>query len=491
MHRAVQQEHPDYPSSVAVVQMIEGGEIQLGIAQPPAPNELAINELSHELHNLLDADKIAALADLKHYMSATPVAPNDPLVRPPLLNGILRWDELLAQEMEALPPAGKDIAELVRSRARIRAESMAKDATYNRIFTIWQYDAGFDCCPFLTLYGLVVWANRVRARYMRLAISEDKAPAMPYGDLKSTLLAHQHGLHIGSDERGAPAYYGKNDTYIAAIDATALTNILSDDMKCMASLDAQRILRWEIFAGHERRHIHDGRLIDILGGWEALARMANICGANAGSRVRDIVKRQASMSFKLPGKIERSASLLSYYEQAAMGQHPSFVQISLGPILMPGRMYDIEADAYTQQRDYYKDRKLVPILPIPPLVGRRADWGAQCALSSWIAVEMRMNAVEIEQRGSVHIPLDTLQRLAALVSLPQKLLPTVMERWLSPTPAEPAYLQQPEPQRFVLGASLQRAWRHLKEAGKQELEARQNGKLAVVLKAKARRKKLS
>lgn len=491
MHRFVQQEHPDYPSSVAVAQMIEGGEMQLGIAQPPTPNELAINELTYELHNLLDTDKIAALVDLKRYVSTTPVAPGSPLVHPPLLNGILKWDEMLAQEMEALPPAGKDIAELVRTKARSRAEFMGKDNTYDRIFTIWQYDAGFDCCPFLTLYGLVVWANRTRARYMRLAISEDKAPAMPYGDMKSVLLAHQRGVHISSSENGTQAYYARDDTYIATIDAAALTNILSDDMRCMASLDAQRILRWEIFAGHERRHMHDGRLISITGGWEALARAASVSGANAGSRVHDIVERQASMSFKLPGKIERNASLLSFYEQAAMGQHPSFVQISLGPILMPGRMYDMEADAYTQQRDYYKDRKLVPILPVPPLVGRKTDWGAQCALSSWIAVEMRMSAIEIAQRGSVHIPLDTLQRLAALVSLPQKLLPAIMERWLSPTPAEPAYLQQPEPQRFVLGTALRRAWRHLKEAGKQELEARQNGKLAVAMKAKVRRKKLS
>jgi hypothetical protein len=419
------------------------------------------------------------------------------LTRPPITeNGAHSWDDAFADDLaDDLGPEGVTASQFVRENSRTRIQRFVATGDVQEAWRLWLYSAEHDCFPFLSIFGITLWLAFVREEYVHYAA---KPAALLAPIAEQVLQVHQRGAHLVTANAGQLALAEKNGNIIAImerdhsnllphvprIDANMATALLQQSVPLLASLDAQRVIRWEIFMGHKRRYLHDARRIDIPGGWESIAAELRLKDKNAAARVRAIVLTQAHMRFRLPGKIERYANLLSYVEQPATGQQPSRVQLVLGTILMPGHVHEYEKSDFEWPSEFHSARRLVPVLELPPLVGRPADWEPQASFSSWIVIEMRAQAKEIERHGSVRLDQDKLLALAEKASLTPTLLKAVIDRWCRDGNDGPAFLHQTEPDRYRLGDSYPNEWTYLAAAGRVEESASRAGKRAAVRKWK-------
>src|SRR5690606_13604119 len=105
------------------------------------------------------------------------------------------------------------------------------------------------------------------------------------------------------------------------------------------------------------------------------------------------------------------------------------------------------------ERRKVEGRQLVPIVDIPPLVGRPADHGPQANFQMELMVAFRKRAVELVKKGGIYLPEKELRLLANESGLPQRILKKVMDRWVQDGDDGPAFLDVIENDRYALGKS--------------------------------------
>lgn len=486
----VQTESLDQITPLSVAQTIRRGEEQVRADNPIRPNELAAGMLLAELRRQLQERKSLRMihdALFSHAYSSHRID----FEHPPMAAGIHAWDEAFAHDLEAsLGPEGERVAGTIRVRAHLRAAMFARDGNPVPMWRLWNIDPDQDCCPYITLLGIAVWAAFVREEYLEFI---EKPPALMAPIMANVAMAHQRGVHLVENGESPPSLLTKDDRHLAImerrhtdllppipkIDAKIAVAVLQQSVPALTSLAAQRVIRWEIFTGHKQRAMTDPRKINIPDGWPYIAEQIGLQDHNAPEQVRMIVLAQAHMCFRLPGKRERYGNLLSYIEQPAAGRETSHVQLVLGTILMPGHIHDYAKEDFEWPSEYFSARKLVPVLELPPFVGRPADWEPQAAFSGWLTIEMRNQARLIEQQGSASINDEQMRELAARAALPQTLLHAVLDRWTQDGNDGPAFLLRPSPDHYTLAKNNEVAWQYIVTAGKTENAASRSGKRKI------------
>ena len=485
----------------SVARMIQLGEEQLRSDTPIHPDDIAIGMLASEIHRQVQTRR--SLLEIGFQFSSQRVNGGWKISmdRPPFTNGIHAWDEAFAADLEKnLGTEGEQIAGIIRSRAKERADQFAHDNRPVPLWRLWLPDPTHECCPYLTLLGITVWIGMIRDEYMFFV---EKPPAIMSPILESIALAHQRGVHLAPNGAEKPELLAKDSRFLAIMDrkhtsllppiprieADMALAMLQQSIPQLSSLTAQRVIRWEIFEGYKQRQLMDPRVINIPGGWAHIAEEIKLKSHDAVEQVRLIILAQAYMCFRLPGKGDRTANLLSYVEKKSVGGQEPYVQLVLGTILMPGHIYDYAKEDFAWPSEFFSARKLVPVLDLPPFVGRHTDWEPQAALSTWIVVEMRRQAKYIEQHGSAHIDENNMKLLAERASLPAALLPKVIDRWCQDGTDEPAFLRQPEKDHYTLSENYAKEWLYLVRAGQSEHSASKSGKRQVIQRWKRQKAK--
>jgi hypothetical protein len=268
-------------------------------------------------------------------------------------------------------------------------------------------------------------------------------------------------------------------------------DMLRKGMTLLGSVDAHRLLRWEVVSGY--RNWIEGRqsphVLELQRGYGELAEKLGIRDKGAPQRLRAILTAQRSCVFPLPGPGKATGNLIVLSEWAGSGRHAGRVRIELGSMLMP--VFVHELGEHNNGRTLAQMQRLVPLIALPPFVGNERAHGPQATLSMLVTREMRVRAGELYREGGVHIDLPTWARLAAEAQLPRSSLSQYLEpiltRWTrDATEAEalagdasPAFLRIVDRDRYKLGANYESAHRFLVEAGEREVAGSQGGKASA------------
>jgi len=261
---------------------------------------------------------------------------------------------------------------------------------------------------------------------------------------------------------------------------TRVLQYIATGSKLLGSVMAHRVLRWEVSTGYERvmRGETDARVIVVDGGWTALAERLGAEKKSDVEAIKAIVHTQGAIMLTLPtGALVR---ILQVNDYPAYRARRAKVEIILGTMLLPHYVKGLPKDVTPDKK------RLVPLVDLPPFVGRPNDHGAQATASMLLMREFRTKAKELHRTGAVHIPLPRWAELFREAQLPAALIGKVIDRWTQDGDDSPAFLRLVDAERYTLGEAYDRARAFLDEAGKLEIDRSAAGQIST----KKRRQKL-
>lgn len=430
-----------------------------------AGNPLSESILSMELEQQFKkAEKIINLPSRLHEIEGLEVTKS----------GLFVLDEKLLSYLKTFIK-NEDIKRLIDHVSGI--DSRNHEVKMSRI-KLWQHS--------LYMYRWVaegVWLARVRQRIEAL---QKKPPALTYIVNEQV---HRPMCNGATFDREAGKLIDRNGRELAIIDMNESTKVLPsmnieviqkilrpENIKVLSTVNAHRLLRWEIQTVTKQfvEGLIDARAIKVYGGYQELANQLSI-GNNrrAAEQLRDIIVWQAAPRFYQPNG--RYGNMLSFdYTPSGHGRQ-AVLQLVLGNMMLPHYVYEL----LNMTQACVSDRRLIPIVDMPPLIGRSNDQGAQPSYQIEILVEMRKGAKEFARNGCVLIPKNRLGELAEKAGLSRRLFLKVIDRWLQDGTDAPAFLKMLEDDHYALGTHYKQAQDFIIEAGKKEITMSKAGQKSV------------
>lgn len=249
--------------------------------------------------------------------------------------------------------------------------------------------------------------------------------------------------------------------------------LASSNVKVLSTINAHRLLRWLIQTVTKQfvKGYADARAIRVPGGFKELARMIGAGeGRKAADQIHKIIVWLAHSRFQTVNGTY--GNLLSYTFIPEGPGRKSMLSLVLGDMLLPHYVYQLVGISQTLR----ESKRLIPIVDMPPLIGRPNDQGPQACFQMEILVEMRKRAQEFARAGGILLTNDRLNELAAKADLPINLLPRLMEKWTQDSGDKSGFLEIVAMDRYSLGKSFNRAQDFIIKAGKKELNGAKAGK---------------
>lgn len=267
----------------------------------------------------------------------------------------------------------------------------------------------------------------------------------------------------------------------ATIGADALRVLRSDrGVTLFGTLTAHRVLRWTIFEGHRKAlgFDPDPRHIEISGGWATLAREhLHLQSKAAPNQVRDIISAMHSHEVLLSDKVPTRLLILTDRTHRGSG---GSISITLGDVLLPNYVHKL------QKIVGGTNDRLIPVLDLPPFVGRERDFGAQATFQLLLMQHLRERAVELVTHGGVALPDEALHKLARESGLPTATVKPLMDRWTHDGDDGPAVLKVTDGGLYTLGDSYARERAFLEDGGQREIDGATNGRRGAEKRRQAR-----
>jgi len=359
------------------------------------------------------------------------------------------------------------------------AEWLAKDDPSKDPWRLWRLEK--RSAPGLMALVKALWMDEVRSSPALVqSVHEDVITAHSKAFASETSRG-QRTLRFGSTVPVIAEVSNQATTLPALPDDTVaeLSKLVQRGASLLGSITAHRILRWEIMTGFERvmAGITDARAIKIDGGWDGLADQLGIGNSNKLTQeARAIVHAQACCWLSLPDGSR--GNLLAVRDIPAVGRRKSQLEIVLGTILLPHYGFQLPNKP--------EHKRLVPIVELPPMVGRPADHSAQATASMLVMRELRRQARDLYLNGAVRLTLEDWAVLFSAAHLPSSLIGRVLERWTHDDTDGPAFLHRVDADAYTLGNTHARARSFLLEAGKIELDSSDAGRRSAAKRRRLR-----
>jgi hypothetical protein len=423
--------------------------------------------------------------------------------------GMLLWDAKAARFLDGIGDKGKDLAKALRKEAKKRWGELLQDCNGNieeglfsmQLASIWALswtnkDVSVTPLRFAWNLARALWYDQVEPRLKR---ERAKPKALVFPVFEEAIDAHTPGgllqaiegnnaLINHRGERVSDLRRIKPLDKVPTLELSVLPKILSKGAKLLGTLNAYRLLHLEVSLGHQRAlndDIKDVRALRFEGGWEALAEAAGIEGnSRAISEVHAIIAAQAHLCWRWPDGTY--GNLLSYEVRPARRNQRGRVSLILGDALLPDFIFT--PGFFGNGRTAREARRLVPMLPLPPLIGRDNDKGAQVNLQLRLLVEMRRRAGEFYEKGGILLEQDKLEEFAKEATLPLSTLSKVIERWTQDGDDGPALLERIERDRYTLGKTHVDARNFIAKAGEEEIQGKEAGLKSRELDSKRSKK---
>lgn len=187
------------------------------------------------------------------------------------------------------------------------------------------------------------------------------------------------------------------------------------------SLTFQRLMRYLPTVAHSnwRRTGHDEADVHIEGGYARLAELAGCKSKKAAEEVRQALILGSSIRRTWSDGSEAQGLWTFHTTPAAPGRKAQ-VTVTLAAILRPGFVHGLPSG---------QARTLVPVVPIPILVGGPTTHGAQAAFQWALARRLAEGRKEAAREGGVTITMADMKRDAERVGLPANQVVKVLEAW--------------------------------------------------------------
>lgn len=393
-------------------------------------------------------------------------------------------DAMLADYLDQIGgEAAKDVAGKVRATATERASAYHADrSTVAEWLKAWLPDGEADTeskairLPALRTLARVIWRDEVKPKLLE---AQRKPPALvmavaePVADLLSRPRREQE-----RNGQLALRLPGEVLVRVGAIEAGALDALMVDrGVKLFGSLASHHVLRWLVFEAHSQALARnpDPRVIRIDGGWSTFANdVLGMPGKKEADHVRAVVEAMHATELPLPphGNYSR---LLIREAHTPRGRGKQWIKLIVGFALLPDYVHELQT-TMGNTVEARRATRLVPLLPVPPLVGRRNEHGAQAAFSMLLVAHIRDAARELVEHGGVAISEWALADMARRAGLPAGLVPAVLDRWTQDGTDAPAFLRRVERDRFTLGDAHANARAFLEAGGKAEINGAAAGR---------------
>lgn len=396
-------------------------------------------------------------------------------------------DEILAVLLEGLGSKGKEIAAQIRQKSEERHRKLEAGETSEE--EVWQ-----PWLPDLSKGGQVLrhealaaalWQDRVRPRLER---EHRKPPALtraihaPVAGLLSSPSVH---LEESTGQRRLDV--GQIQVRAVHID-TMSAPYVDRGIELFQSIHAHRILRYFVFESHRKaiQGDEDPRLLRFPGGYAALAEACGINGREGAEKVRPIVEAMQSLDIAItPG---RTARLFARDFAEAQGRRKAYLSIVVGTALLPDYVFELQSLTGTHSLEARRTHDLIPLLPIPPTIGRPNEQGAQATLSLRVVSHLRDHAVELARQEGAPLTPDEFRQMAHESKLPTSMASNVLDHWQKDQEDGPAFLKRVDKNRFTLGDAHKAERTFLERSGHLRTDAREAGRRSVAKREAARRK---
>ena len=396
-------------------------------------------------------------------------------------NPLLWWDDRFAEFLAELGEAGQRAARKTRQEARARWAEVHQqtclpgEETAGKLWALWWNPGGpHGLCPALVRLADVLWLDRWREVVEKARERERHTPTallLPFVNRLaqvSTPGGAQLGDHLVDRNGQVVADLRRVDAPLEGLPVATLASmagLVTQGAELLGTLTAHRLYRWA--PTEARRRYLDGdpdpRVLTAEG-WRGLADAIGATTNKAQSELPAIVAAGAHLCFPFPP--DSIGNLWSWRYTRAAGQRAGRVELVLSTALLPHFGKD------TRAKLNRFDRKLVPVLPMPPMVGRPRDWGALAALQLAVLAELRRLAKEVATHGGAVLDWP---RLARNTGVGPDILPRVLERWILDGDDGPAFLVQVDRDRHTLANRDAREF--IEQAGQRELDgAKRRGK---------------
>ena len=332
----------------------------------------------------------------------------------------------------------------------------------------------------------IIWIDRVKRRIENL---QKKPPALAYvvhehahkPMRKGTIYDKETGKLV--DYRGQELAVIEDFKNIPSIDIETIQNILSPaNIKVLSTINAHRLLRWEVQTVTKQfiENNSDARALKVVGGYQELAERIG-CGnsSRVADQLRDIIVWQAAPRFY--GSDGRCGNMLSFDYTPSGKNRKAVLNLIMGNMMLPHYVFELLGMSKSSR----EERRLIPIVDMPPLIGRPNDQGAQASFQMEVLVEMRKSAIELVNNGGVIITKERLRELAEKAGLSSKLYLRVIDRWIQDGTDAPAFLKLIENDCYALGDNFKKAQDFMIQAGKKEIRGAQAGRRSRANKNKA------
>lgn len=157
----------------------------------------------------------------------------------------------------------------------------------------------------------------------------------------------------------------------------------------------------------------------------------------------------------------------------ARGQEASCLTLTLSEEFLPGAVNALPGNSKRER----EARKLVPMVPLPPLLPPAWTQPSQVSLAWEIMAELTRRADELMEHGGVLFQTSALKDLANIARLPLHILDELIDAWLTGTTNVPPFLAEAEPKsrRFTLSAEHSGALALLQDGGQRMIVGRKRG----------------
>lgn len=384
-----------------------------------------------------------------------------------------RLNELLAKMLEKIGPRGESLAKNLRERQQNYREN---PNPYHRWIPWVRLLSGKGAPgpPAIRWLCEAVWYDVVRPKVER-ANRKQPALAMVVYQSVANLLSRARR----DEERSGQRVLALADDVLVkvhSVEAGVLESLVDTGIKLFGSVNAHRVMRWQIRTAHAQALSGDPdpRVLRVPGGYAALAHEhLGLKGEKATKQIQAIIEAEHAVEIPLPPQGDYSRLLLRRFTPAR-GRRQSYLEIVLGTALLPDYVHELRR-SMGYGHDARRAIRLVPVLDLPPFIGNNEEHGPQAAFSMLVVGHLRDHARELVEQGGVVFDEATLARLATQAGLGPHRVKAVLDRWTQDGPDGSAVLKKVGRGRYTLGDShsLERAF--IEEGGRAELDGAKAG----------------
>jgi len=393
------------------------------------------------------------------------------------VRGVFRHDKRIAQHLKDLAPGkggdGNEAAELIRNASKERSQQFAKGELQGRDLWIkWTSESLVSFVDFL--WQAVIQPNIEHQKENPAALA--RAVATP------ALAVFTGAVQIvNQNEAQTSLELEENRVFVPAIGEEALQGMVGRGLKEMQSVLGQRIFNFLVEETWERdaMKVPDPHIFQFASGSykefveRVHARTGGMPHKKESTQAKKILLAMHHAQFHMFGEL---GSLISVYQRAnakkgSAAPHLDPENRTLSSIevlkrLRPGYVRQM-AKQSLRNRELIQ---LVPVLPLPPLVGSRRGHSNQCTLSRALLLHFRSHAKDIAENRGALVTEKNWRDLAERSGFSRRSdqWKEARDRWLHDGDDGAALIKSLGPDRYTLGDEYAAQREFIASAGRRE-----------------------